>query len=166
MQKSDIQLLFDYNYWANHRVLTAAAKVSQADFLAPTNQSWGSLHGTLLHVLGAEWVWRARFQEKISPRTLLAEQDFPSLAAIKDRWQTEEQLMRVYLDSLNDEQLNQPIAYESLSGKPYTTVLWHILAHTVNHGTQHRAQCAVILTDLGASPGDLDLIVYLREQKT
>jgi uncharacterized damage-inducible protein DinB len=125
----------------------------------------GSLHGTLLHILSSEWVWRARFQEQISPRAFLAEQDFPTLAAIQARWQTEEQMMRTYLASLSDEQLNQPIDYASISGKPYTTVLWQILAHTVNHGTQHRAQCAVILTDLGASPGDIDMILYLREQK-
>ncbi len=166
MQKSDIRLLFDYNYWANRHILTAAAKVSKVAFLAPTTHSWGSLHGTLLHILGAEWVWRVRCQEQLSPRALLAEQDFPTLAAIQARWQSEEQAMRAYIDGLSDEQLNRTIDYASLSGKPYQTVLWQILTHVVNHGTQHRAQSAVILTDLGASPGDIDLIVYLREQKS
>ena len=38
-----------------------------------------------------------------------------------------------------------------------------MLVHVVNHGTQHRAEAAVLLTGEGRSPGELDMIDYAEE---
>jgi uncharacterized damage-inducible protein DinB len=164
MQKSDIVLLYDYSYWANQRILAAAEKVSHDQFIAPANHSWGGLRGTLVHIMEAEWIWRKRCQEQVSPATWRSEADFPTLAILRQQWQAEEAAMRNYVHSLTDEQLNQSIHYTSTEGKPYSNVLWQILAHVVNHGTQHRGECAALLTELGYSPGGIDMIIYYREQ--
>jgi uncharacterized damage-inducible protein DinB len=37
---------------------------------------------------------------------------------------------------------------------------WQMLAHVVNHGTQHRAEAAALLTTVSRSPGDLDMIDF------
>jgi uncharacterized damage-inducible protein DinB len=39
--------------------------------------------------------------------------------------------------------------------------LWQLMAHIANHGTQHRSEAAEMLTQMGRSPGDLDLMQYL-----
>jgi uncharacterized damage-inducible protein DinB len=43
--------------------------------------------------------------------------------------------------------------------------VWHCLLHVVNHGTQHRSEAAALLTEYGSSPGDLDVTMFLNEQR-
>lgn len=166
MQKSEILALFDYNYWAHNRIFTAAAKVRPEDFIAPRAYSHGGLRGTLVHALAAEYLWRLRCQERRSPTGMpIKEEEFADLAALRHHWQEEEELMRDYLAGLTAEALAQPLRYTFFDGKEYEHQLWQILLHVVNHGTQHRSEVAVMLTDLGCSPGNIDLSVYLREQQ-
>lgn len=162
MQTDDILTLYEYNYWANARILEAAAKVSHQQFIAPGKMSHGGLRGTLAHTLLAEWIWRMRCHERVSPTSVFTEDEFPTLADLVTRWQAEEKQMRSFLSNLTDEDLPQIIDYTATGGRPQANILWQILAHVVNHGTQHRSEAAVLLTELGHSPGDLDLIVYLR----
>ncbi|MCL4301638.1 MAG: DinB family protein [Anaerolineae bacterium] len=165
MNKGDILTLFDYNYWANTRVLNAAAHLSESLFTAPVRLSHGSVRGALVHILAAEIVWRLRCQEGVYPSALLSEAEFPTLESLRRRWTEEEGAMRIYLNRLTDETINQPIRYKTTKGVPQETILWHILAHVVNHGTQFRGEAAVALSEYGHSPGDLDLIAFVREQK-
>ena len=162
MHASDLITLYDYNYWASQRILHATAKLTSEQFLAATPMSWGSVRDVLTHALGAEWIWRLRCQEGQAPTSLPSPADFPTYDALVARWQAEEQAMRAYVATLTDAQVNGPLAYKTTSGKPYEAILWQILVHVVNHGTQHRAEVAHVLTGLGHSPGDIDFIVYLR----
>lgn len=165
MNKSDLLTLFDYNYWANARVLNAAAQLGESQFTAPTRLSHGSIRGALAHVLAAEIIWRLRCQEGVYPTALPTEEEFQTLESLRQRWTTEEQAMRLYLNQLTDEALDQPVHYKTTKGLPQETILWHILAHVVNHGTQFRGEAAVALSEAGHSPGDLDFIAFIRGQK-
>jgi uncharacterized damage-inducible protein DinB len=164
MNKSEIQTLFDYNYWANSRVLQSASNLPADLFQAPYKLSHGSLRGALVHILGAEIVWRLRCQAGVSISALPAEDEFPILAALQQRWTEEEQLMRAYLSSLSDEALNRTIKYNTTQGAPQENLLWQLLVHVVNHGTQFRSEAAVAETDYNQSPGNLDFIYYLRQK--
>ena len=164
MNKNDILTLYEYNYWANARVLNAAANVTPEQFVAPYKLSHRSLRGALVHVLVAEIVWRLRCQEGISLTALPAESEFPSFELLHTHWVEEESMMRSFLASLTDERLNQRIQYKTTRGTSFDNVLWHLLVHVVNHGTQFRSEAAVALTDYGHSPGDLDMLALFREQ--
>ena len=159
-----LHTLFDYNYWARERILRAADKVSDAQFLAPANFSWGGLRGTLVHVLSAEWVWRSRWQG-VSPTAHLRAEDFPSIPALRVRWREEETAMREFVAKLTEPDLMRTINYTQMRGGVGAEPLWQLMMHVVNHGTQHRSEAAALLTEYGQSPGDLDFIVFVRERQ-
>jgi uncharacterized damage-inducible protein DinB len=162
MKKNEILTLYQYNAWANARILAAASQVTAEQFLAPASFGHGGLCGTLVHTLSAEWIWRNRW-EGYSPSGHLPPEDFSTFDALRDRWQEEESALMAVVDNVSEEALNNSLHYQTTSGKPHEDILWQLMLHLVNHGTQHRSEAAAMLTDFGRSPGDIDLIVYLRQ---
>jgi uncharacterized damage-inducible protein DinB len=161
----DIQLLFDYNRWATARILGAAAKLTDEQFLAAGTFPHGGVRGTLVHELFAEWTWRMRWQgtppghpDRLSP------EECSTLAALRARWTDEEARLIEFVAGLTEEQLQSKLAYTSTEGGRHKRVRWETMAHLVNHGTQHRTEAAAMLTAFGHSPGDIDLVVFLNER--
>lgn len=77
MRAADICALYDYHYWANGRIITALAQVEHARFVAPAAVQWGSLRGTLVHLLWSEVNWLARWEGRPTvPR--FTEEAFPT----------------------------------------------------------------------------------------
>lgn len=162
MNIRDLTQLYEYNYWANNCVLTASANVDAAQFEAPASFPYGGLRTTLLHILDAESGWRVLFEtgndaEDLNPT------DFPTLQSLQDRFRSEETAMRGYLGLLSDGDLTRRVKYTTNDGVLRDRMLWHCLMHVVTHGIQHRSEAAAILTDLGASPGGLDFVVFLTD---
>lgn len=154
--------LFDYNYWARDRVLGAAAGLSREAYEASNGFTYGSLRGILVHALSAEWIWRRRWQDGVSPARHLTADEVPTLPALRARWLQEEAQMRAFLDTLTQERLGAGLPYASTEGEAHSNILWHLMAHVINHSTSHRSEAAEALTMLGHSPGDLDMIQYFR----
>lgn len=164
MNLSDIQLLFDYNYWANQLLLTKAAELSPEQLRQPTPFPWGDLRGTLIHTLDAEYFWRHLCQHnRLLEQRLDETEPFPTLESIITFWKHEENEMRAYLNSLNDRDLEKIVRYQIQEGLR-ERVLWHCLVHVVNHGTQHRSEAAAMLTSFGQSPGDIDFTRFLNQR--
>jgi len=163
MNAQDILIIYDYNYWANKRILVASEKVTEKQFLAPANFPFGGLRGTLVHILDAEFGWRMFFKDNNWSAPELKAEDFPTLSSVQARASQEEQAMRAYLATLSDKDMTGHKHYTNEKGEPRDRILWHCLWHVVNHGTQHRSEAAALLTDYDASPGNLDFTVYLIE---
>lgn len=162
MNKQDILILYKYNQWANRKILDAAANLSQEQFLAEASFPHGGLRGTLVHTLFAEWIWRNRW-EGSSPTIRLKPEEFPTFEALRIRWLQEEKHLMDFVEGLTDERLDQTFHYKTTRGEPQRRILWQAMAHVVNHGTQHRAEAAALLTDFGCSPGDVDMIYFLGD---
>jgi uncharacterized damage-inducible protein DinB len=113
--------------------------------------------------LFAEWIWRRRW-EGYSPVAWLQPEDFPTFEALRAHWDTEEQALLQFVENVSDQALNDILEYRRTGGEPRENILWHLMVHLVNHGTQHRSEAAAMLTEFGHSPGDIDFIIFLREE--
>ncbi len=142
--------------------MAAAEQVPWEKLCAPTTLSWGSVRDVLVHQLSAEWIWRMRIAEGRSPAALLRPDEFTGFAQLRSRFAEEETALRSNVAGWTEADLDAVVHYQSTSGMPFTTVRWQILLHVINHGTQHRAEIAHFLTEYGASPGDVDLIMTVR----
>ena len=164
MNIQDIHFIYEYNYWANRKILLAASKVTQEQFLASAKFPFGGLRGTLLHIADAEFGWRVFFETNTFGDELKIE-DFPTFQSVQNRLRDEEKSMRAYLSRLKDEDMESHAIYTTETGAVRDRILWHCLHHLVNHGTQHRSEAAALLTSYNASPGDLDFTVFFNEHK-
>ena len=104
MNMREMRMLFEYNSWANARILGAASGISRAQYLSHGAFPHGGLRGTLVHTLFAEWVWRLRWQGT-PPKVGLELEDFPTFASLRTRWLDEEIRLMEFVDGLTDAEL-------------------------------------------------------------
>lgn len=174
MKIDEIKLLYDYNDWVDARILAACARVSPEQYAAPPSlrTGRGGLRETMVHILDNIWQQRITLQgyykepladEAAYDATELHEDAFPTFAALRERWMTEQREMRAYIDALTEETLNGMIRYV-IPGAVRDLVVWQILLDVILHATQHRSEAAALLTGYGQSPGDFDFTMFLKER--
>ena len=156
-----LRILYGYNRWANARVLAAADGLTEQEFTRELDGA-GSLRTILGHTAGAHAVWLERWQGR-SPTGPWELSDLPDVASLRTHWEEIERATRAYLDTLREEDLDQIVAYTNFRGERWAYPRWQALLHQVNHATQHRSEAAVMLTQLGHSPGDLDFLIYMDQ---
>jgi uncharacterized damage-inducible protein DinB len=157
-----LRTLYAYSRWANDRVLETAAALSPDELTRPGGVGYGSVRDILVHTMTAQWIWLSRWQG-VSPTGFWNPADFPDLAAIRTRWHELEEETAAFLAGLDADRIMGEVVYASTRGAPRRQPLWQLLLHQANHATQHRSEAAYLLTQLGRSPGDLDLLAYLLQ---
>jgi uncharacterized damage-inducible protein DinB len=154
MRIDDIRYLFAYDRWATQRLLNAAVGVDEETWSAPNAIGERGLGGILVHALGAHQRWRNGLAETgLTPRP--EKEPLPSPKTLTDEWMSEWLALDTWLATLDDAWLartDEGVAF------------WQMLAHVVNHGTQHRAEAAALLTGVDRSPGELDMIFFAEER--
>jgi uncharacterized damage-inducible protein DinB len=165
VELNNIRQLYDYNRWAGRRTLTAAAALTNDDFIRPMGNSFSSVRDTLAHILGAEWIWLERWHGR-SPKALLDAALFPTVQPLQSRWKTVEHDQMQFIEALTPQRLGEELAYINQKGQRYAYSLWQQLVHVVNHSSYHRGQITTLLRQLGAEAMSTDFLLYFDEQPT
>ena len=163
MNTEDVRLLYDYNSWANHRILDACKHLTAEQFTRNLGSSFPSIHTTLVHICEAEWLWLERWHGR-SASGLHPASDFPDFESVQRRYVEVERNLIDYVASLPAEDLARIVHHKTTQGVPQAAPHWQMLQHLVNHGTYHRGQVATMLRQLGSKAISTDLIVFYRER--
>jgi uncharacterized damage-inducible protein DinB len=149
-----------FHAWANDRILTTTAELSDDDFRRAGPLDHRTAFDTLRHLVDVDWSWRERCIGNDVGETYVWDHGFvlDDLPAIHAFCLEEDARLRRYVESLDDATLTEPLALDD----DFAVPRWLIIAHVVNHGTQHRSELARYLTDRGHSPGELDLLDALE----
>jgi uncharacterized damage-inducible protein DinB len=160
----EVRFLFDYTEWANGLVLEAASQLSEEELLRDVGISHRSIQGTLVHMLGAEWIWLERWRGS-SPKLFWTEADFPRLTEIRARWDQLNGERHEYFGTLSDFSLARELSYTNTKGEQFAYPLIRLLQHVVNHATLHRGQVVGLIREFGHVPPATDLLFYLPHAK-
>lgn len=159
MKIDDIRYLFAYDRWATAKILDRIEGIDEATWSATGVFDERGLGGILVHQLGATQRWRHGLAE--DGQTSRPEKEpLLSPADVRAAWAAEWPAIETWLDGLDDTWLAREGTDEDERGIAF----WQMLAHVVNHGTQHRAEAAALLTQAGRSPGDLDMIFFAGQR--
>jgi len=156
-----ISTLYEYGIWANGRLLAKAPNVDETRLTEKLTKGAEPILSTFSHLVRADIRWLARWREE--PPPTLSSAAFPTLEIVRRQWEELYAKRRAYIASLDDRALRDAILWPGAEGSARIP-RWQAMVHCANHGTQHRSEIAAMLTDLGHSPGDLDLILYCRDQ--
>ena len=156
MQADEIRWLFAYDRWATLRVLTVLDGLDPNVWTRKDAVGDRGLGAILVHHLGASMRWRIAFETQGDGQgPELEKEPLPTIDELRARWEAEWAAVDAWLPTVTDGFIGR-----AFDGVP----VWQMLVHVVNHGTQHRAEVAALLTAVGRSPGELDLVNYAEEQ--
>lgn len=157
--KSYFELLYDYNFWANHRYFTVAEGLTTEQLHRQQGHSWGSVHAIFVHMLSSEWVWLQRWQG-VFPKGHLEQSDFPTTASVKERWSKQEAELQAYIRSQTEESLQSVITYTNFTEETFHVPLWQMLMHLANHETHHRGELAAMFALMDVPHPEEEVIQY------
>ena len=162
MRRDDIDVLFDYMYWANHKLLGSAGGLAEDRFVEKTAITTRDLRATLVHELDVEWSWRENLRGRIGAQDAeLDPADYPDVRSLREHWHRDEAEMRQWLGSLSDTDLADDV-YSTFTDEQRP--MWVFLVHVVTHAAQQQADAATLLSLAGQSPGELTFLEYLSSR--
>jgi uncharacterized damage-inducible protein DinB len=173
-QKAALNLLAQYNQWMNTKLIEAIRPLSHDDLWADRGAFFGSVMGTLNHLIVADIIWGKRLAGHAASAALRPILDYPMPTGLNavlferlDDYiparQALDQLMISYIDSLDDAALETPLSYVRGNNEPHTKTLGLVLTHIFNHQTHHRGQTTTLLSQMGIDVGVTDILVLIPE---
>lgn len=166
----------EYNAWMNAKLYEAAAGLSAEEIARERGAFFGSILGTLNHLVVADTIWLKRFAEHPARHAALEplrhapmpqrldEWPFADFAALRAHRQRMDATIRDWAAALSEDDLSAPLRYANTRGEPFVRDTFALLMHFFNHQTHHRGQITTLLSQAGQDVGVTDLLALIPVQ--
>ncbi len=160
MNANAFRHFYNYHFTENRKIWdTYITSLSPEQFTQNVDYSMGSVRNQIVHLMSVDDTWFSGLRGVEIPESLNPA-NFDDRKIIRAHWDNVEQNMRDYLAKLGDDMLfEKPFP----DGEDHELILWQVLLHVGNHGTDHRAQLLRLLNDLGVKTGPQDYIFYVYD---
>lgn len=173
--KDHFELMAQYNQWMNESLYEAVSELSAAELEKDDGAFFGSISGTLNHVMVGDIIWLKRFAEHPAgyaalttvkampqPQGLGAtlHSDFDDLR--NARYLLDRTIIE-FCDQIEVYDLNLPLAYCNMQGYKFEKRFGYLLQHFFNHQTHHRGQVTTLLSQKGMDLAITDLLAVIPE---
>ena len=159
----------------NRKLYGAAATLPAYRLHEDRGAFFGSVFGTLNHLVIADLIWFKRIAANVPGfASLQCLDDLPRPTSLDHRLCAtlpELDALRVRLDTaisafcaeVQPSQLEEPFTWTSIKGDAFRKRLGHVLLHVFNHQAHHRGQATTLFSQLGVDVGPTDLLLLLPE---
>ena len=163
MNTASFRHFYSYHFAENRNLWNYISQLSDELFTQAVDYSHGSVCNQIVHLISVDEIWFSELQN-ITPSEPFALDSVTDRTFIRKYWDGVEQMMRRFLASLDEEiLLSKPIQEPD---EDRDMIVWQVLLHVVNHGTDHRAQMLRMLKDIGIKTTSQDYIFYVYDSSS
>ncbi|MEL6583693.1 MAG: DinB family protein [Pseudomonadota bacterium] len=158
-----VRMMARYTAWQNQSICSAANALPNADRQAPRGAFFGSIEGTLNHLLWGDRMWMSRFAgtpKPSAPSIAESVNEVPEWPQFLMARAEMDQMIAAWAASVTEEDLAGDLTwYSGAAGREVSKPMAFLVTHFFNHATHHRGQVHAMLTASGARPDDTDLFL-------
>ena len=153
-----VRMMAAYNAWMNRRLYAQLSELPDEERKAERGAFFGSIHGTLNHLLFGDQAWMARFGVGSPPNGRIGDILYDGFGELCAAREAMDERILAWADGVDSAWLATPLAYRSaVDGQTRRLPVWVLVSHLFNHQTHHRGQLTTLMSQIGLDPGVTDL---------
>ena len=171
-----IRLLAQYNEWMNSKLYDAAAQLPPDQLALDRGAFFGSVLGTLNHILVGDIIWLKRLgTHPAAHRSLepVRQRERPNaldqilhrdLGALREERRKVDAIIAAWAAELSIADLDHVLEYRNMKGEPMRKLFGSLALNLFNHQTHHRGQATTLLSQAGIDVGVTDLLALIPQE--
>ena len=152
------RMMAEYNGWMNDRLYLCCQDMEDAARKEDRGAFFGSIHGTLNHILFGDLAFMSRFTGEPEKAPELGQELYSRFEDLRHARQDLDNRILNWSKELTPDWLEQNLTYISkVDNQSRTAPHWALVTHMFNHATHHRGQITTLLSQLGLDMGSTDI---------